>query len=261
MGIRNVLAAYDIAGKVPPLSMQVLIYMAARSIDGPAPWFTGGYRRLAVEALKRGTDKADLLAVKRALQPLRDLGVVVTDQRAANRQDNPTARYRLCLPTGSLDTESQGSDFDPRLTEKTETRVEKRADEGRFSIRRGSKNVPTRVENRPSKEEEEEEEKEEGPAPDPARASAPPRHCPKHINNPTDRPCGPCGDARRAHDTWDREHPKITPVPPAYTRDHTPGPSPASPETRARYHRGWRDITDGPGDTTAPPPAGDQDVA
>jgi len=34
---------------------------------------------------------------------------------------------------------------------------------------------------------------------------APPIHCSKHINNPTTAPCRPCGDARRARESWDRE--------------------------------------------------------
>lgn len=40
----------------------------------------------------------------------------------------------------------------------------------------------------------------------PARAQhsdAPEPRCPEHINNPTDGPCGPCADARRARTRWD----------------------------------------------------------
>jgi hypothetical protein len=35
-----------------------------------------------------------------------------------------------------------------------------------------------------------------------ARASPPPRHCAKHTDSPTSDPCGPCADARRAHEQW-----------------------------------------------------------
>lgn len=33
----------------------------------------------------------------------------------------------------------------------------------------------------------------------------PPQRCPRHTDRPADGPCGPCGDARRAHDRWQRE--------------------------------------------------------
>jgi hypothetical protein len=32
----------------------------------------------------------------------------------------------------------------------------------------------------------------------------PPKLCAVHINNPTNAPCGPCGDARQAHGEWKR---------------------------------------------------------
>jgi hypothetical protein len=37
----------------------------------------------------------------------------------------------------------------------------------------------------------------------PARASAPPPRCPKHIDEPTDSPCRACRDARRTRADWD----------------------------------------------------------
>ncbi len=42
--------------------------------------------------------------------------------------------------------------------------------------------------------------------PTPARAqpsNAPEPRCPEHLENPTDGPCGPCGDARRARNRWE----------------------------------------------------------
>lgn len=34
------------------------------------------------------------------------------------------------------------------------------------------------------------------------RPQEPPHRCPRHQNDPDPGPCGPCGDARRAHDRW-----------------------------------------------------------
>lgn len=41
---------------------------------------------------------------------------------------------------------------------------------------------------------------------EPAREDTPPPpRCPKHLDAPTDAPCGPCGDARRARQAWDAD--------------------------------------------------------
>jgi hypothetical protein len=40
----------------------------------------------------------------------------------------------------------------------------------------------------------------------PARVSAPPPRCPKHLDNPADGPCRACGDARREREAWDTQH-------------------------------------------------------
>lgn len=37
-----------------------------------------------------------------------------------------------------------------------------------------------------------------------AREEPPPR-CPRHLDRPADGPCGACGDARRAHERWERD--------------------------------------------------------
>jgi hypothetical protein len=34
----------------------------------------------------------------------------------------------------------------------------------------------------------------------------PPPRCPKHLDDPAPPPCGPCGDARRAHERWERDN-------------------------------------------------------
>jgi hypothetical protein len=31
----------------------------------------------------------------------------------------------------------------------------------------------------------------------------PPPRCPEHLDNPTGKPCGACGDARRARALWE----------------------------------------------------------
>lgn len=37
-----------------------------------------------------------------------------------------------------------------------------------------------------------------------AREAEPPPRCPKHLDDPDPPPCGPCADARRTHDRWER---------------------------------------------------------
>jgi len=100
MGASNVAAVYvRYAGKVPPLSMQVLAYMALVSLDSdPWPWFGQGHAALAEHALGRpspiGDD--DLRAVRRAITPLVKVGAIHVDRRGAVRRAGPsTTRYRL----------------------------------------------------------------------------------------------------------------------------------------------------------------------
>lgn len=108
MGASNVIDAYRLyAGKVPPLSMQVLAFMAAVSKDKDgAPWCGVGHKTLAELALGRPQpmdddvpgDPADLRAVRRAIQPLLESGAVYVIRRAApNRQSFKTVKYGLNL--------------------------------------------------------------------------------------------------------------------------------------------------------------------
>jgi hypothetical protein len=102
MGATNVALAFQIyAGKVPPTSMQVLLYMALVSKDADAnPWFSKGREALAEHALGRTVpfDRADARAVERAVEPLLAVGAIETDRRASVRRDgSSTARYRLNL--------------------------------------------------------------------------------------------------------------------------------------------------------------------
>ncbi|GAB3156488.1 hypothetical protein GCM10027258_63000 [Amycolatopsis stemonae] len=101
MGAANALAAYvRFAGKVPPLSMQLLVYMALVSRDhDEQPWFGLGHKALAIHAMNRpDPDDADLRAVRRAISPLLQKEAIIAD-RAANgrRNEHPTVRYLLLL--------------------------------------------------------------------------------------------------------------------------------------------------------------------
>ena len=101
MGATNAIAAYRrYAGKVPGLSLAVLVYMALVSKDkDPWPWFTLGQHAIAEHALGRpDPNAADLRAVQRAISPLIDAEAVTVDRAGAARSDgNTTARYRLNL--------------------------------------------------------------------------------------------------------------------------------------------------------------------
>lgn len=102
MGARNVLRAYALyAGKIPPLSMQVLTYMAVVSRDADEyPWYSEGHEALALFALGRTEPitRADIGAVERAISALFKAKAITTDRPAARRSDGPsTARYRLEL--------------------------------------------------------------------------------------------------------------------------------------------------------------------
>ncbi len=102
MGAMNVLAAYaKYSGKVPPLSMVLLAYMAVVSMDSDShPWFGRGHKALAEHALGRAApiEEADVRAVERAIAPLLKVGAIFVDRRAAPRGDGVnTVRYRLNL--------------------------------------------------------------------------------------------------------------------------------------------------------------------
>lgn len=83
-----------------------------------------------------------------------------------------------------------------------------------------------------------------GTVQDSSAGEEPPRRCPKHLNATDSPPCPACGDARRAHQAWDRarravptptpstphcpihpEHPTGSKACPACTREKTPAPN------------------------------------
>lgn len=103
MGATNVATAYALyAGKVPPLSMQLLAYMALVSKDADErPWFGQGHAALADAAMgrTRPITETDEKAVQRAVRPLIAVGAVEVDRRPAPRRGGAyrTVRYRLNL--------------------------------------------------------------------------------------------------------------------------------------------------------------------
>lgn len=102
MGARNALAALALyAGRVPPTSIIILMYMALRSLDDdPEPWFGQGHAALAEHALgrPRPITESDLRAVRRAVSPLLDAKAITVTRRPATRSDRQdTVRYRLHL--------------------------------------------------------------------------------------------------------------------------------------------------------------------
>ena len=101
MGAANAIAAFRYAGKVPPLSLVVLIYMGLVSVDKhDEPWFGLGPEAIAVHALRRPepVTASDLRAVERTLTPLFKAGAITTVRRGWGRGgDVRNVRYRLWL--------------------------------------------------------------------------------------------------------------------------------------------------------------------
>jgi hypothetical protein len=119
MGARNVVAAYRLyAGKVPPLSMQILAYMAVVSKDADeSPWFSQGHEALAEFALGRQAPitRKDIAAVERALPPLLKAGALTIGRKGAPRKEGPRTtlwRLNLKLSTAS-ETPRKAWDEDP----------------------------------------------------------------------------------------------------------------------------------------------------
>lgn len=152
MGAGNVLRAYDkYAGKVPPLSMVLLAYMAAVSKDtDTAPWFGMGHEALAERALGRPApvERADVKAVERAVAPLLAAGAIVADRRAAPRSGGAkTVRYRLMLDGGDV-PRNPGEESGERPPESVQ-------DVPRFPGSRPPESVQSSPGNRGTEEEEE----------------------------------------------------------------------------------------------------------
>jgi len=112
MGAGNALSVYSLyAGKVPPTSLQILVYMALRSMDSDAkPWYSESAATLAALAIGRRipadpdgrlqASAADVRAVERAITPLYVVGAITIARHSYGRPGQSVGRsaiYRLWL--------------------------------------------------------------------------------------------------------------------------------------------------------------------
>lgn len=102
MGSANALAAYRLyGGKIPPVSLNVLAYMALVALDKdkePAWW--EGHEMLAIRCFGRPepVGETDLRAVRRAITPLFGAGAITTIRHGSGTRGRLiTVRYRLWL--------------------------------------------------------------------------------------------------------------------------------------------------------------------
>lgn len=228
MGATNAIAAYQIyAGKIPPTSMQVLVYMALVSKDADErPWFSKGREAIAIHALGRPApfDRADARAVERAVEPLLAIGAIETDRKASVRRDgDSTARYRLNLDPSHAPRNSWAEKRrqDPPRPTKSAPHAP------RNSSSRPTDSVLTPHENRGAEEtedlsrsEEEEEMADLSTASRPTRATPPtPNHCPDHHIRLKPRTDGgqPCPMCRRGVPPAEPRLATVTPLNPRRT--------------------------------------------
>lgn len=150
MGARKALLAYrSWGGRIDPLPLHALIYMALRSPDADSQaLYWAGSDAIAVNVLGREeplTD-ADRLAVKRLLAKLRNAGAIKLDRHSAPGRQ---ARYALSLDAyrGRSAIPEQGSLSDPCNTDRSVIPV---------NANRYHSVTQTGVAERPPEEEEEE---------------------------------------------------------------------------------------------------------
>lgn len=109
MGASNALNAFRLyAGKVPPLSMNVLVFMSLVSMDRDSePKYWEGHEALAVHCLGRdeaSIDDSDLRAVRRAITPLFKAGAITVAQHSSGRgEKRGRVSYWLHLVTPAQD--------------------------------------------------------------------------------------------------------------------------------------------------------------
>jgi hypothetical protein len=102
MGAANALAAYRLyAGKVPPLSLSVLVYMSLVALDkDEEPSWWEGHDMLALRCLgaSEPVTDADRRSVRRAITKLFDAGAITVARHSSGHGPKViTARYRLWL--------------------------------------------------------------------------------------------------------------------------------------------------------------------
>src|ERR1700748_2097128 len=96
------------AGKVTPLAMNVLTYMALVAMDRDRePKYWEGHKALAVHCLGReeeSIDDSDLRAVRRAITSLFKAGAITVAQHSSGRGEHDgRVTYRLHLATPAQD--------------------------------------------------------------------------------------------------------------------------------------------------------------
>jgi hypothetical protein len=148
MGSANALAAYRLyGGKVPPVSMNALAYMALVALDKhqePAWW--EGHEMLAIRCFgyTEPVGEAGLRAVRRAITPLFSAGAITTIRHASGHHGRiVTARYRLWLVDPAPDGKRPKRELSIGRKTSEHRTISGRAQDG----------------NRPTKEEEEKEER------------------------------------------------------------------------------------------------------
>jgi hypothetical protein len=119
VGASNALDAFRLyAGKVPPLAMNVLTYMALVAMDKDRePKYWKGHETLAVHCLGRdeaSIDDSDLRAVRRAITSLFKAGAITVAQHSSGRgEKGGRVFYRLHLVTPTQDEKRPVDDAPP----------------------------------------------------------------------------------------------------------------------------------------------------
>lgn len=145
MGAANALAAYRLyAGKVPPTSLAVIVYMSLVSLDRhPEPSWWEGHDMVAIRCFgyTEPVSEAGRRAVRRAITPLAAVGAITTIRHgSATHGRTITVRYRLWLDQPAQDG----------------NRPKQKACTGRKASALRTKNGRAQDGNRPTKEKEEE---------------------------------------------------------------------------------------------------------
>jgi hypothetical protein len=167
VGASNALAAFRLyAGKVPPLSINVLVFMSLVAMDKDRePEYWEGHEALAVHCLGRdeaSIDGSDLRAVRRAITPLFEKGAITVTRHSSGRgEKGVTARYRLWLVTPAPDEKRPVDNQDAVSPSPDGNRPTAGASIGRKVADHRTKSGRAPDGNRPAKEYEETEELEE----------------------------------------------------------------------------------------------------
>jgi len=164
MGASNAMSAFRLyAGKIPPLSMNVLTFMALVSMDKDRePKYWEGHEALAVHCMGRdeaSIDDSDLRAVRRAITPLFKAGAITVAQHSSGRgEKGGRATYQLHLVTPAQDGNRPVDDEVPPCAAPDGNRPVDTGSTGRNSAEHRTESDRAPDGNRPAKEYEETEE-------------------------------------------------------------------------------------------------------